>query len=79
MNNQESADLFFPSARHQGRRGAGHADQGHHRRRRRHPSHPQVSHREEGRGNSAHAQQVLDSRHFLNSAFIAINNNGCFL
>ena len=71
--------VFFPSARHQRGRGVGHSDQGHHRWRRGHPPHPQVAHREEGRGHPAHAQQVLDSRHFLNSAFIAIYNNGCFL
>ena len=31
-------------------RGARHPDQGDHRRRRRHPPHPQVAHRQEGRG-----------------------------
>ena len=41
------------AARHQRRRGAGHPDQGDHRRRGRHPPHPQVAHREEGRGSPA--------------------------
>ena len=34
-------------------RGARHPDQGDHRRRRRHPPHPQVTHRQEGRGHPA--------------------------
>ena len=34
-------------------RGARHPDQGDHRRRRRHPPHPQVAHRQEGRGHPA--------------------------
>merc|ERR1711971_591945 len=41
------------AARHQRRRGAGHADQGHHCRRRSHPPHPQVPHRQEGRGSAS--------------------------
>ena len=45
----------FLIARYPWRRGAGYADQGDHRRGRRHPAHPQVAHREEGRGH-----QVLD-------------------
>merc|ERR1712032_217879 len=43
------------AARYPWRRGAGHPDQGNHRRGRRYPPHPQVSHREEGRGH-----QILD-------------------
>merc|ERR1712223_874687 len=41
------------TARHQRRRGVGHPDQGHHCRRRRHPPHPQVPHRQEGGGSSS--------------------------
>merc|ERR1711892_1419070 len=37
-------------ARHQGRRGVGHPDQGYHCRRWCHPPHPQVPHRQEGGG-----------------------------
>ena len=47
--------LSFLLARYPRRRGAGHPDQGNHRRGRRYPPHPQVAHREEGRGH-----QVLD-------------------
>merc|ERR1711971_1440070 len=46
-------------ARHQGRRGVGHADQGHDCWRRRHPSHPQVSHCQEGRGPAAPVDNLV--------------------
>ena len=48
--NNQVLMVFFPSARYQRRRGVGHSDQGNHRWRWSHPPHPQVSHRQEGRG-----------------------------
>merc|ERR1712241_1630968 len=56
----EGLEPPLPStAPHQGRRGVGHADQGHDRWRRRHPSHPQVSHRQEGRGPAAPVDNLV--------------------
>ena len=52
---KNNSSFNFIAVGHPRRRGAGHPDQGDHRRGRRHPAHPQVAHREEGRGH-----QVLD-------------------
>ena len=55
----------FIAVGHPRRRGAGHPDQGDHRRRRRHSAHPQVAHRQEGGGKPAsvleHAQLCTES------------------
>ena len=62
---KNNSSFNFIAVGHPRRRGAGHPDQGDHRRRRRHSAHPQVAHRQERGGKPApvleHAQLCTES------------------